>query len=462
MLLVSAVTNVMAETTVSIDSQSSDSAADTTKRFVKSGWNLGILPSLAYDADNGFTFGVLANVFDYGSGDDYPNYRQRYNVKATLSTKRTGTLRVYYDSDCAIKNHKIAIDLSYITDPISDFYGFNGNQSVFNKKWIEQKSSDYITRPFYMRKTNIFRTSFDINGKIHGNWNWNAGVGILNISEDHVEDGFFKDSYDTVPDLIELYWQWNIISEAERNGGWHPFIHGGFVYDSRPCRVNPPKGIYADLFLTYNAAFGKLKDYNNVVVNFNFMHYVTIVRDYLVFAYHVGGQNVIIGNAPYYLQNYENRLFVDKDRYYGLGGGTTLRGVLRNKIWVPGFAYANIEFRTVFWNFKLFNQYFSLGANLFLDAGVATQKYYLNERDIKSAFDAQHSDSQSWLAKSGRTFDEFFDFDANLYNPHFSAGLGIKIAMNHNFVLSGEWGAPFNEQDSKSMANFYLDLGYLF
>ena len=35
---------------------------DTTSRKVKTGWNFGVLPSVAFDADLGFQGGALANV----------------------------------------------------------------------------------------------------------------------------------------------------------------------------------------------------------------------------------------------------------------------------------------------------------------------------------------------------------------------------------------------------------------
>jgi len=31
---------------------------------IKKGWNLGLLPSIAFDADLGFQYGVLTNIFN--------------------------------------------------------------------------------------------------------------------------------------------------------------------------------------------------------------------------------------------------------------------------------------------------------------------------------------------------------------------------------------------------------------
>ena len=41
---------------------------------VKTGINLGPLPAVAFDADKGFQYGALLNVFNFGDGSNYPNY----------------------------------------------------------------------------------------------------------------------------------------------------------------------------------------------------------------------------------------------------------------------------------------------------------------------------------------------------------------------------------------------------
>ena len=43
-----------------------------------------------------------------------------------------------------------------------------------------------------------------------------------------------------------------------------------------------------------------------------------------------------------------------------------------------------------------------------------------------------------------------------------SAGIGLKAAMNENFVVSVDWAAAFDQQDSRDLTNFYIKMGYLF
>ena len=45
---------------------------DSLGNKIKTGWNFGILPSIAYDADYGFQGGILTNVYYYGDGSQYP------------------------------------------------------------------------------------------------------------------------------------------------------------------------------------------------------------------------------------------------------------------------------------------------------------------------------------------------------------------------------------------------------
>jgi hemolysin activation/secretion protein len=51
---------------------------------------------------------------------------------------------------------------------------------------------------------------------------------------------------------------------------------------------------------------------------------------------------------------------------------------------------------------------------------------------------------------------------SKVYLPHMAAGLGLKVAMNENFVLSVDWAMALNKQDNAKWANFYIKMGYLF
>ena len=429
---------------------------DSLGRPIKTGWNFGAIPGLTYDADKGFTYGITANIFDYADGKIYPNYHHFIYAEGSYSTKKVGTIRLFYESDYVIKKHKLLVDFSYLPDAMNDFYGFNGSFSVFNHDFEDKVSSDYLNHAFYRHESNLFRSTVDIRGIIKGNFYYYAGIGVLNYTEGRstIDKSELTDNQ---MELFELYRRWGLISEAEQKGGWHPYVRGGISYDSRNQRVNTIHGWYFDLFLTYNSAFGELKDFNNLKINFDFMHFIPIISSRLVFAYRVATQNTIAGKSPYYLDTYKNELYIDHNRYYALGGVTSVRGLMRDRIWVPGYAYGTAELRSRIWNFDLFNQHFYIGMNLFLDAGIVTQQY-----DIDIAALRVNVGSDNWVLVNDLEYEDFFKDNANIHDPHFGVGAGVKLAMNENFVLSCEWGMPFSKQDNYTNSNFYIGMGYMF
>jgi outer membrane protein assembly factor BamA len=356
----------------------------------------------------------------------------------------------------------LSVDITYLPDAFSDFYGFNGYQSIYNPSWTDDESADYVSRAFYKMKRDLFRTAADLQGNISGNWYWNVGAGVLgyrigDVDLDMLNDG--KDLEEQLPDTTGLYGKyvlWGIIDPNEANGGWHPYLRGGLTYDTRNQQQNPSKGIYTDAFLTYTAAFADMKEYNNLKLNFNFRHYLPIT-DNISFAYRVGTQLNLLGKSPFYLNSYMNTMFIQRVIYEGLGGGNSLRGIVRNRILSNGFAFANLELRLKLWKFKIGKENFYVGINPLFDAGMVLQPYDLDRDEIVD--NIEKNDPSFNL----NNLDEYFDFDESLiYKPHLSAGIGLKVAMNENFILSVDWATPLNKADNGKMSNLYIKIGYMF
>ena len=476
---------------------------DSLGRKIKTGWNFGVLPSVAFDADLGFQGGALTNIYYYGDGSQYPEYIHSLYAEAAYTTKNYGIFRVNYDSKYLIPNHRLTLDATYQPDAMCDFYGFNGYQSVYNQdfhKWKKDQSKMgdpalYQSRAFYKYKRDLFRFAADIEGTIWQNIKWNAGLGVLGymIDECDIEMLNGKNDFDPnipladqkamndkVEGMYEKYVKWGLIDQNEALGGWHPYLRAGLTYDSRDQRTCPTKGIYADAFFTYTAAFNAkygqqaTAGYNHLQFNFNFRHYVPVYRDRVTFAYRVGTQNNIAGKSPFYMNTYLNTLFIQRVMYEGLGGANSLRGIMRNRILANGFAYANVELRCKVAKFDIGRQHFYIGLAPFFDLGVITQPYKLDEDAIKKAYakDVIESAALNLLGEEvvmplelGEYFalDNDGNFDqSRVYVPHMAAGVGLKAAMNENFVLSVDWAMALDKQDNAKWANFYIKMGYLF
>ena len=467
---------------------------DSLGRKIKTGWNFGALPSVAFDADLGFQGGALANIYYYGDGSQYPEYIHSLYVEAAYTTKRYGIFRANYDSKYLIPKHRLTLDATYQPDAMCDFYGFNGYQSVYNQdfhKWKKDPAKmgvveDYQSRAFYKYKRDLFRFAADIEGTIWKNIKWNAGLGVLgymidecdidmlngkkNVFAPNTERYAQKAMDKNIEGMYEKYVKWGLIDQAEAKGGWHPYLRAGLTYDSRDQRTCPTKGIYADAFFTYTAAFGDqaAAGYNHLQFNFNFRHYVPVYRDRVTFAYRIGTQNNIAGKSPFYMNTYLNTLFIQRVMYEGLGGANSLRGVMRNRILANGFAYANVELRCKLVHFDIRRQHFYIGLAPFFDLGMITQPYELDDAKIQKAYTADTDplklplESYFAMTQSEDNSESLILNSRLTYLPHMAAGVSLKAAMNENFVLSVDWAMALDKQDNAKWANFYIKMGYLF
>ena len=210
------------------------------KKKIKTGWNFGALPSVAYDADLGFQGGALANVYYYGDGSQYPEYIHSFYVEAAYTTKHYGIFRFFYDSKYLIPNHRLTVDMCYLPDAMCDFYGFNGYQSVYNNAWHRWKkdpskmdTANYQSRAFYKYKRDLIRFAADIEGTIYQDFKWNAGIGVLGYLIDECDIAMLNgkktpdDPKYLNPDvqgLYEKYVNWGLIKPNEAHGGWHPYV----------------------------------------------------------------------------------------------------------------------------------------------------------------------------------------------------------------------------------------------
>ena len=471
---------------------------DSTGRKIKTGWNFGILPSVAYDADYGFQGGVLTNVYYYGDGSQYPEYIHSLYFEAAYTTKHHGIFRFNYDSKYLIPGYRLTLDATYLPDAMCDFYGFNGFESQYNYDWHFWKKKtekmphpeEYQSRVFYKYKRDLIRIAGDIEGTIYKDLKWNAGLGVLGYIIDDCDIAMLngkkrvfdptKERYEqkaldpSVQGLYDKYKTWGLIGADEMNGGWHPYVRAGITYDTRDRRQGPNKGIYTDAFFTYSAAFNAAygqqatAGYNHLQFNFTFRHYVPCYYDKnginrITFAYRIGTQNNIAGNSPFYMNNYLNTLFIQRVYYEGLGGGNSVRGMMANRILANGFLFANVEFRFRVVNFDIGRQHFYIGLNPFFDMGMVTQPYSLDDL-VKRHTNGTYSTLKEAVAATGDKYEEYFNTTdpMNVYMPHMTAGLGLKIGMNENFVLSADWGMPIDRQDNHKYTNFYVKMGYLF
>ena len=414
----------------------------------KQGWKLsGLLPSVSFDSDLGFQYGGMIDISDYGDGIRFPTPDHHLFLEISRYTKGSGVNRFYYDSDRLIKGIKLFADLSYLSDMAYDFYGFNGYDAVYNKDWTDdtQPGDVYKSRLYYKYDRKMFRFKTDFQGKLSGeHFRWSSGLTLYNfkigsLNLEKLNKG--KDEENKLPDIPVLYnkyVEWGIIPENEADGSFLTTIKGGMVYDTRDFAISPSKGLWTEAFLEGAPQFlGSESSWLKLVLIHR--QYFSVVPKKLVLAYRLNYQSTIAGHTPFYYQTQvltsELRLVLSE----GLGGSSTLRGILRNRIVGDGFLLGNIEGRWRITDFKIGNNNFYAGMVGYTDFGIVTKKMNVNTESV--------SDSGN-----------YFDFGAE--KLHFSYGAGLRVAMNETFIVRIDYGLANDSRDGKS--GLYIGLNYLF
>ena len=407
-----------------------------SQQKVKKGLGFGALPAISYDSDLGFQYGALVNLFDYGDGTNYPKYNHSLYLELSTYTKGTTIARVRYDSEHLIPNIRTTLDVAYVPDQMADFYGFNGYQSIYDDNLNESY------RNFYKNEKNTFRIKADFQGYFgESKFGWVAGYAFYNFKMDSVDIDKLELSAVPGGDLFQKYKSWGLISDAEADGGSINYLKAGFKYDSRDQLACPEKGIFTEAVIQsapkfINEAFPHTK---LAIIH---RQYFSLAKD-LQFAYRLDYQTTIGSNkVPYFAQPELITSFLIAASNQGLGGKSSVRGILRNRVVGDAVGFGNFEFRYKFLRFEWLKQNFYLGTNVFFDSGLVLQPIEIDLSAVSATDRATY----------------FSNYESGKF--HSAAGIGLKIGWNENFVISADYGKAFNKQDGNS--GMYIGLNYLF
>ena len=417
-------------------------AQEKEEKEMKTGWSLSLLPTATFSADNGFQAGAFGDVYYYGDGNTYPDPLHKISWEASYFTK-SKRMRLYlaYDSKYLIPGMRINASVTYMNDPLYSFWGFNGPASLVNlpENYNEYWSNKTTDINYFGMSRQMLRILANVQGRITDNLNWAAGINFWNWKLGDMRDKGYKGAdgethyYDKAKTLYQDYQDLGIIHADEAAGGNALEVNAGVVFDTRDIEAAPNRGIWAEAYLN-----GNLLQHKYLKACLYFRHYIDIPIHIKagdpVFAYRLAWQQTIAGETPLYMiQNIP--LLVQRNMITeGYGSTGTIRGLRDNRILTEGMAWANLELRVKLVKFTLFNQYFYIAVNPFFDAGVITKAYRTAELEAAS--------NANWVSKAGFQFN-------NIYTPGkvgdvvYSAGAGLKIAWNQNFIISAEFAKCF-------------------
>ena len=397
------------------------------------GWNVGILPAIAFDSDLGFRYGALIKPINYGRPTVYPAYKHMLYAEWSHTTKGSDLKQFKFDSEYLIPGIRVTAVARLENEQAADFYGFNGYEGFYSPNVV-----DTTSRMFYKTDRQSLRLITDFQGPIIGRTlRWFGGLGHYRVNLGPVDIAKLnegKEEADQLPDIDGLYQNyvdWGVIPSEQADGGNVTMVKAGLVADTRDNEPNPNQGIWTEAFLIASPGFiGNKSPYTALVVTHR--QYFTIFPDRLTFAYRLNYQSTLTGSTPWYMLSFRQSTYNNVGE--GLGGTYNLRGVLRNRILAEGSLGGNFEFRWKFLKFQVAGQNIYLALSPFVDMARVTRRYEYTE------------------------VPQMLQGDKDGF--HWSYGAGLHIAMNQNFIVAVDYGLAADKRDGKS--GLYIGLDFLF
>jgi outer membrane protein assembly factor BamA len=429
--------------------------------IIKTGLNFGPLPVVAFDADRGFQYGALLNIYNFGDGSTYPNPKSWWYIEASAYTGGTWNLYLNYDNREIFDKTRLSICTNYSNESALDFYGFNGYQSIytyalddyfknnpdefeFDSSRLGKKAAEMFDngngkapKGFYRYSRQSFKAKADLTGEICKNLFWEAGYTFYWIN--HSE--FTPPGYTAVDgSLYQLYKDWGIFNDTGSNQ-FHSALKAGLMYDSRNVQNNPTRGIWAEAHAIAAPKWlgSSMEAYK---ISATLRQYVPLGTEKLVFAYRLAYQGFLGKNTPWYLMPFYSNMGYNRD-FDAIGGYRTVRGLMLDRVQGLHTGFYNIELRYRFVDFQLWNQNIAFALSGFTDGAHVFKGYDLtNKTGVKQELYNKYIDTSR---KDGL---------------HGSAGGGLRFIMNQNFIVAFEYARCFNKQDGNGA--FYINTGFLF
>lgn len=397
------------------------------------GLDFGVLPSFVYNTDKGLQYGALANFYYYGEKSGYPNYLFNLYLQSSRTTKKGYVNYLFFDSRNLLPGGiRLTVDLSLVKRGFQQFYGFNGYNSDYHVDYITPSSPLFISRDYYYFEEIARVISVDV----HRNFPvphlyWDLGFGYNHISTIPFKN--YRKGKPARPTLFEKYIQEGAIPENQKRGGRTSLLKASLIYDTRDDESIPTRGVWIEGVYT-NAPSFLSNEFPYSLVTFKFHQYLPAGPN-LVFAYRLAYQTKISGEIPFYMLP---NLMGSYRSQEALGGSKTIRGILSRRLVGDGFALGNFEFRYIPFSAVVLERNLNIGFNLYEDMGMITREHPIDQKLRLAAFDY----------KPGKD------------SMHYSAGAGIRLIVDHNFIVALDYGKALDKRDGKS--SVYLDLDYLF
>ncbi len=305
------------------------------------------LPIVYFSPNTGWKYGARLQWVDYR--------RRPYRYKMTLYMLRAekGDTRLYYRIRVPrISGTSFGVQLlaSFRNDIRTRYYG-QGNDSVFNEKFIDQSHPDFKDGNYYLYKLEAPRFIFNLLRHLGGPVSMSIGVGVERTKVSrrggrsfYVEEGTPDGVEDGLTSFGSLTFNWDTRDEETiaRDGVFHEWSY-----------ENSRNSLLALIFEEIDFRRYTFTDarYFSLSPRFNLAHRWVF--------------EVLSGSVPLYAYGEVG----GSRRVKGLGGSDSLRGFDRQRFTDNVRFFSNLEMRYQLFNTRAFKQYFEWHGIFFMDMG---------------------------------------------------------------------------------------------
>ncbi len=378
-------------------------APDLSSQQRPSGLEVGALPAVNFDSDEGFGYGAIAALYQYGDGTELP-YRWSALPTVFLTTEGRRDITLFFDAPHLLaEGWRLDGFLGIEKQIATPYYGV-GNATLYD----EGLEAEDGANPFYYRFGRT-RRSARVNlqhgiGELPLRWLFGAGFVTTDVVQVPEDDGttLFAEHFPAEP-------------ETE----WTNYVRGGLVWDTRDRETGPTRGTWTELLVQrVDEKLGADFGYTRWTVADR--RYFTLVEG-VTFAHRVVLQEISEGVPVHDLFDVHSS-FKSQE---GLGGSGTVRGILRNRFAGRGIFVWNAELRWRVAEFEAVGRPFHLAVSAFVD--------------------------------QGRVWAEDVEYGELLTDLHRGYGGGLRVGMSEDFVVAVDIG-----RSAEAGMPIYIGLGYLY
>jgi hypothetical protein len=361
------------------------------------------VPALNFDADEGFGYGAILAITQYGpAGVPY-----RFSLQPTvfLTTEGRRDITLFLDAPAVLPyGWRVSAFAGREQQLATPFYGI-GNDTRYDPN-VEKGS----TRYFYRYGRDRYRASADFQHRL--------GSGPVRVL---LGAGASRDEIDLTPfDSGTTLVQKEIGTPPP--AAVRPSFRGGLIWDSRDQEIGTTSGTWASALVERVSRGNFAAGYERFTGTYRI--YVP-VSDRVTFAQRLIGQH-LRGSAPFYDLATIQTEFKPQE---GLGGSGSIRGLPKNRYVGKAIALSNSELRWKAADFTRHGRQSTLVLSSFLDAG------------------------RVWASSAAS--DIYGNGEGG--GIHAGYGGGARLGFGSTFVVALDVA-----HSSQSTAPIYIGLGYMF